>query len=369
MTGRATVLGLIAIATFFAAVNVQAGWLYVLADAFIGFLVGTLGLAFLTVRGIHVTARAESLVEQGTPLRVAATIENRGLMARGFVAFLVPGVGRRRLNPATWFRLVPHGWAVEVVPSLAAHAWSEINLAAATPRRGVFPTPPVVVQAAPLGLFFWRKRVPVPGEVVVTPRVLHLEGLPWFRPDARGGEEHPMARTVPHGEMIRSTRDYRSGDPLRTIHWRGTARVGRLVVKETEGTAIAGGAVVLLDLGGHTETGLEHAIQVAASILAHLYEQGIAARLITQMGEVGESLAAQLEALARARESDESLARYLADLDPAGLIVISPRDQGWRSVASYWIQAGAADSEPLAGAIHCPAGSDVSAVLLAGRAA
>ncbi len=367
MTARATVLGLIAIATFFAAVNVQVGWLYALADSFLGFLVGTLFLACHTVRRIRITARADSQVEQGTPLRMVAMLENKGLFGRWFIGVLVPAVGRRRLNVGSWFRLVPHGWAVDLVTTLPARGWTQLNLSAATPRRGVFAAPPVYVQSAPLGLFFWRKRADVPGEVVVTPKALHLEGLPWFRPDARGGEEHPMARTIPHGEMIRSTRDYRSGDPLRSIHWRSTARTGHLVVKETEGTAIAGGATVLLDLGGHTEDSLEHAIVVAASVLVHLHEEGIAARLISQEGEVEGAIDRQLDALARAESSDESLARAIADLDPGGLIVISNRDLGWRSVATYWLQAGAQDQEALPGAIHCPQGCDLSAVLLAGR--
>jgi hypothetical protein len=256
-----------------------------------------------------------------------------------------------------------------MLEALPAGVWTQLRVDVPTPRRGVYPTPPVYVQAAPLGLVVWRKRVAVPGEIIVTPKIHHLEAMPWFRADARGGDEHPMARTVPHGEMIRSTRDYRSGDPLRTIHWRGTARTGRLVVKETEGTAIAGGATVLLDLSGHSEPSLEYAIQVAASILNHFNSEGVAARLISQEGECAGALDAQLEALARAKKCDEGLARQLSELDPAGLIVISAREAGWRSVCSYWIQVGDPDMAPAAGAIPLPAGADISATLLSGRPA
>ncbi len=369
MTPRAVVLGLISVATFFAAVNVQAGWLYVLSDAFIGLLVSSLILAFWSVQNLGVTARSEGITEQGVPLKVTAIIENRGSWPRGFLAMLVPPVGRTRQGISAIFSVVPHGWPTQLLPALPAGIWTQLRVDVPTPRRGVYPTPPVYVQCAPLGLLVWRRRVAVPGEVVVTPKVYPLDGMPWFRADARGGEEHPMARTVPHGEMIRSTRDYRSGDPLRTIHWRGTARVGRLVVKETEGTAIAGGATVLLDLAGHTEQSLEHAIQIAASILTHLNSEGVAARLITQAGEFGGPLDAQLEALARAEATPDSLARKLALLDPAGLIVISPNDGGWRSVAAYWIQAGPPDHAPLRGAIPLPVGADVSATLFSGRPA
>ncbi|MBM3269335.1 MAG: DUF58 domain-containing protein [Candidatus Sericytochromatia bacterium] len=369
MTGRAFVLGLIAVATFFAAVNVQAGWLYVLSDAFLGVLLSCLLLAIWSVQNLGVTARSEGITEQGVPLRITAIVENRGTWGRAFLAMLVPPVGRLRQGIAAVFRVAPHGWPSQLLESLPAGVWTQLKVDVPTPRRGVYPTPPVYVQAAPLGLVVWRRRVAVPGEVIVTPKIHHIESMPWFRADARGGEEHPMARTVPHGEMIRSTRDYRSGDPLRTIHWRGTARVGRLVVKETEGTAIAGGANVLLDLAGHSEQSLEHAISLGASILAYFNSQGVAASLVTQEGECSGPLDAQLEALARAKASDESLAPYLAQLDPAGLIVISPRDAGWRSVAAYWIQAGNPDQAPLPGAIPLPVGADISQTLLSGRPA
>ncbi|MBM3275263.1 MAG: DUF58 domain-containing protein, partial [Candidatus Sericytochromatia bacterium] len=336
MTPRAWILTLIATATFFAAVNVQAGWLYALADAFFGFLFASLFLAFWAVRKVKVSGLSDATVEQDTPVRVAATLHNYGLAARGMLAVLVPPVGKGRIRLTTLFQILPHNWAVQVVTALPAATTTHLKMTAPSPRRGVYPAPPVFVQASPNGLFFWRKKAVVPGEIIVTPKVIPLEALPWFRPDARGGEEHPMARTVPHGEMIRSTRDYRSGDPLRTIHWRGTAKAGHLVVKETEGTAIAGGATVVLDLSGHTEESLEHAIQVAASLLAHFNREGIAARLVSQYGVVEGALDTQLEALARVEASEDTLAKYLADLDPGGLVVVSARDLGWRSVASWW---------------------------------
>ena len=350
MTGSAIVLLIVAICTLFAASNVQVGWLYALGDVFFGFLLASIVLAIWSVLGVRAVARAQNQAEQDTPLELGVDLESRGLVARTFLALMVPPVGRRRLGLRAWLRLSPADWPAVLIERLAPGGWLHVDIRVPTPRRGVFEAPAVYLQSSPLGLMFWRRRIAVPGEVVVTPRVLPIEGLPWFRSDSKGGEEHPMARTVPHGEMIRSTRDYRSGDPLRTIHWRGTARAGRLVVKETEGAAIAGGATVLLDLAGHTEEGLEHAIQVAASLLAHLDEQGLIARLITQEGEFGGPLDLQLEALARAEATVDGtwgrllprpqtpsafLARVLLELDPAGLIVISSRDAGWRSICAH----------------------------------
>ena len=63
-------------------------------------------------------------------------------------------------------------------------------------------------------------------------------------------------------------REYVPGDDLRLVHWRSSARSGRLVVKHNVDTSQPF-SVVLLDVrpGGYTAESFESAIDVAASVL------------------------------------------------------------------------------------------------------
>lgn len=76
----------------------------------------------------------------------------------------------------------------------------------------------------------------------------------------RSGEE--MAVRAGAGDMVRGVRDYVPGDRLRQVHWRATARLGSLVVKEVE-EPLAPGIVVVLHLAEWSAAG-EHAAARAA---------------------------------------------------------------------------------------------------------
>jgi hypothetical protein len=67
-----------------------------------------------------------------------------------------------------------------------------------------------------------------------------------------------------HGEVFAGVRDYRPGDQRRWIHWRTTARTGRLAVREHEEPARSPVVLVVTGLDGSHDD--EHAASAAASI-------------------------------------------------------------------------------------------------------
>ena len=71
-----------------------------------------------------------------------------------------------------------------------------------------------------------------------------------------------------------SLRDYRSGDPLRHIHWRSWARTGRLIVKEYQDEFFVRHALVL-DTFGEAEDAhaFEEAVSLAASFACSVSTQ------------------------------------------------------------------------------------------------
>jgi uncharacterized protein (DUF58 family) len=88
----------------------------------------------------------------------------------------------------------------------------------------------VLESSDPLGFFRFRRKG-TNGEIgLVLPRFTSLSSLP----QARELEASVSAPRSGSGTELFGVREYRPGDPLRRIHWRSSARLGELVVREYE---------------------------------------------------------------------------------------------------------------------------------------
>lgn len=112
-------------------------------------------------------------------------------------------------------------------------------------RRGYFQIGPVVAETGDLlGLNRRFRRVTGASYLTVLPKLIPLQGyeIASKRPV---GEVKVSYRLLEDPTMISGIRAYRSGDPLRSIHWRATARTGELQCKQYEPTSVAGATIVV----------------------------------------------------------------------------------------------------------------------------
>lgn len=205
----AVVLALIGLALFIIARTTGAGWDVVLLCGIIAvILTGSVLPAFVLAR-IRVVAAADADATVGQPLPIELEVDGRHVKAT-ILTFESPWVRVDR----------PGSGPVIVVPT----------------RRGVLRRIRVeLVTAAPLGLARWRRRVAVelPHPVEVAPR---REPNPC--PITVGDTQTPsdVQQSVTAGvDLVRGVREYRDGDPIRTVHWPATARAGSVMVRELEG--------------------------------------------------------------------------------------------------------------------------------------
>jgi len=190
-------------------------------------------------------------------------------------------------------------------------------------RRGVFPLdPPTIASSFPFGLLTVRRRLTTVGQVVVWPE---LVPLPPSRDGLRSrsyGELIDDQRVGTVGE-IRGTRPYVAGESLRRVHWRQTARHGRLIVCERSAPARHGVQVLLetapeVHQGPAGEATLEAAISIAASLAAAMVDTGIRASLVFERHRAFEAesragLAPALDALARLHADHGTPLRHLLE--------------------------------------------------------
>jgi len=127
------------------------------------------------------------------------------------------------------------GFVSVLRPRSTARAFGEGMI----PRRGRHRWGPVEISSGfPFGLFRRRVEIDDGFETVVLPRLGHLD-LQRFRRFLLGRTEYdarhqPMIRQPGSQTEFHGLREFRSGDSPRWIHWRTTARVGELMIREFE---------------------------------------------------------------------------------------------------------------------------------------
>jgi len=141
-------------------------------------------------------------------------------------------------------------------------------------RRGRYRLGPLTVKLGdPLGLFRYRRADAATTEMLIYPPLVRLPSLERPR-GQRGGSARADQFNVMPAPSVASVREYRPGDPLSFVHWRTSARRGKLMVKEFD-QEVAGAVWIILDLARRAHSGsgddsTEELAVVLACSLAHI---------------------------------------------------------------------------------------------------
>jgi uncharacterized protein (DUF58 family) len=155
-----------------------------------------------------------------------------------------------------------------------------------TDERGVFDLGPLqLIFSDPLGVAARSVVAADATKLTVFPRVDVIQPLPrTLGYDPQAGADHPNAlgRT---GEDFYALRAYELGDDLRRVHWKASAKVDDLMIRQDE-MPWEGRTTVVLDLrrGVHTPASLELAVSAAASIVSAAWRRKGQLRFITTDG-------------------------------------------------------------------------------------
>src|SRR5215207_2164118 len=157
--------------------------------------------------------------------------------------------------------------------------------------RGRYRIGPLRLRLAdPFGLVELTRSFSAVDRLTVVPLVQPLPPVRLGGAWESGGESVSRSAAI-RGDDDAATREYRNGDDLRKVHWRSTARVGKLMVRREE-RPWQSRATLLLDTRASAHRGdgpgssFEWAVSAAASIGVHTARRGYSVRLITDAGPV-----------------------------------------------------------------------------------
>ncbi|QDT56581.1 hypothetical protein Pan44_46370 [Caulifigura coniformis] len=230
-------------------------------------VVGILGTVWpmIAVRGLSgVLSFSTRRAHVGEPVVIRLKVRNRGLLP-------------------IWGIQVHAGFAPVadvppdlVIPSLRGFSEIELEWTLVPAERGVHPLQPSRLSTAfPFGLLRSAAGIQFTDELLVWPKSVRLDVVP-DAIEIHSREDRLTDRRVGDAGDLVGTRSYRPGDSLRRVHWRQTARHGRLIVTERQAPASCAVHVVV-DIASvsHHSCGevctLETTLSVAASIVESLY--------------------------------------------------------------------------------------------------
>ncbi|MDO7882540.1 DUF58 domain-containing protein [Salinibacterium soli] len=277
---------------------------------------------------------APRTIAAGSATSVALTVHNR---AAG------------RSLEATWWDTVPWYPYVTAAGRLAALEPRSRRFAARNhttvgydlvpPHRGEFLIGPLSVLAGDaFGLATSLTVVGEPQPLIVTPEVVPLPSAGFSLP-AGDGEATLVQRRAAGDEDDIMTREYRSGDAMRRVHWRASARHGDLMVRQEEQRSFPEARIIVdttadayADLSTEpTEVdpdslAFEWVVRMLASAAVHLRRAGF----LVSIEETGHPQLDGLGAGRRRTWGDEEFLARLASLE----LTDEPEERSTRSPGS-----------------------------------
>lgn len=307
--GRTIVV--LAVGVGFAALNTGNNLLYLLLGWLLSFIIASGILSEISLKKLSVIRRPPPRVYAGEPFLMEIVIDNAKPKRASFSIEVEDLLAGTPLDKRCYFLKIP---AAKSQRTSYRHTFV---------RRGRYRLEGYrLATKFPFALFRKSRDVDAPLEVVVFPARIAVP-RPSPRTTSRG--DSSASRVGRRGEFF-GLRERRVGDDRRDVHWRSSARTGRLLVREYEDElarrvvlgvdhalpaevrdAVADGG--LTPDAEHQVSAVERAISVTASLAASYLEVGWSVELIARGLHVPAGTGRQHEA---------RLLRALALLPPVG---------------------------------------------------
>src|SRR5258706_4441412 len=203
----------------FAAINTGNNLLYLLLGWLLSFIIASGVLSEMTLRDLRVERRPPPRIYASEPFLMEVVIKN-GKPKRASYSIEVEGlVGKTPIDKRCYFLKIP-----EAKSQRTSYRHTFI-------RRGAYTlTGYRLATKFPFALFRKSRDVDAPLEILVYP--------------ARVAVPRPQPRSATRGDAIADRlgrrgeffglREHRAGDDRRDVHWKSSARSGRLLVREYE---------------------------------------------------------------------------------------------------------------------------------------
>lgn len=314
---------------YFVATQTQIGWLYLFDASIWSLIVLSAVLPWFSLKSVAIEREVilsrhsrdlsalDGPVENET-VEVKLKLTNRGRLARYLVTVVEDCPFEQPEKQRHTFFL----------PCLRPGSTTGFSYVATGSRRGHYASASATLQSSdPLGLIVRRRTFPLPLNLTVYPAYYPMQSLPTT--DAVWSDWGSAIKSRTANEIYGS-REYQPGEPLKYVHWRNTARMGRFMLKEFEQAGKGSLAVAFEtrdDFGKGRETTLEYSVRIAASLSRLCFNSGRSLDILAGAAPLpGAGWHDAMDFLARLEKggNETSLAELALSASARTLVLITP---------------------------------------------
>jgi uncharacterized protein (DUF58 family) len=246
--------------------------------------------------------------------------------------------------PALWVEISDDSTTLErplrLVSDVDSHTSRNRHITHLFKRRGLYALGPTRIRSGdPLGIYTLTLHDQHASSILVTPPLLPLANL-HLLPGGWAGDERQVQGSVARNISTSGLREYVPGDSLRRIHWRASAHLDQLIVRQLEASSSRDWWIIVdLDRSVQAGKGDYSTLELCVILAASLAMRGLQERRRVGLLLAGPNLVRiepradplhrwqLMRPLAMAEDGKVALPELLTMIHPqasAALIVISP---------------------------------------------
>jgi uncharacterized protein (DUF58 family) len=262
------ILGIFLVAV--AALNTGNNLLFLILASLIAIILMSGVLSSITLSGVEMRLQLPEHIFAGQPVRTLVEVHNEKLTLPSFSLRVEAVRGKNAVNAAMLDTPV-------YFPYIPKHDRVQQHVPMTFPRRGIYSQEAFrIVTRFPFGFLQKARRVDLKSEALVYPSVEPTRDFFEILPGMQGALES-LAKG--RGQDLYALRDYQPRDSSRHVHWKASARLGSLMVREF---TREDDCRVVLVLDPRTSVGLaekeanarfERAVTMCAALAWHFYER------------------------------------------------------------------------------------------------
>ncbi len=218
-TREGRIIVFLSVGVGFAAINTGNNLLYLLLGWLLSFIIASGILSEMTLKRLVVQRRPPPRVYANEPFLMEVVIENTKPTKASYSIEVEDLMGTTPLDKRCYFLKIP---AAKTQRTSYRHTFSRRGLYQLTGYR--------LATKFPFALFRKSRDIEAPVEVLVYPSRVPV---PRPKPRSTAAGDAIAHRLGRRGEFF-GLREHRTGDDRRDVHWRSSARSGRLLVREYE---------------------------------------------------------------------------------------------------------------------------------------
>ncbi|MGB6682212.1 MAG: DUF58 domain-containing protein, partial [Candidatus Acidiferrum sp.] len=262
------ILGIFLVAI--AALNTGNNLLFLILASLISIILMSGILSSITLSGVEMRLQLPEHIFAGQPVRTLVELQNEKLTLPSF-SLRVEAVRGKNASEAAMLETPVY------FPYIPKHDRVQQHVPMTFPRRGIYRQEAFrIVTRFPFGFLQKARRLDLKSEALVYPSVEPSRDFFEILPGMQGALES-LAKG--RGQDLYALRDYQPRDSSRHVHWKASARLGSLMVREFTREE---DCRVILVLDPHASAGLapkeadtrfERAVTMCAALAWHFYER------------------------------------------------------------------------------------------------